>query len=148
IAFRTFAGGIVAGVGSLLILIFNVVFLGAAAALMVNKNLGETFFPFVIGHSSFELTAIVLSAFAGLSLGYRLFVTQGLTRAASIRRAGKTAIPIIGGSAILLVLAAAIEAFWSSRHTLPVLVRYGAGTANWILLFAYFILAGRKQNRG
>ncbi|MDR1211603.1 MAG: stage II sporulation protein M [Spirochaetaceae bacterium] len=148
IAFRTFAGGIVAGAGSLFFLMYNAVFLGAATAHIINKQLRETFFSFVIGHSSFELTAVVLSAFAGLYLGYRLFVTQGLTRAASLRRAGKTAVPIIGGSALLLVAAAAIEAFWSSRHTIPVQVKYGAGAANWILLFAYFIFSGRKRTRG
>ncbi|MDR0389045.1 MAG: stage II sporulation protein M [Spirochaetaceae bacterium] len=148
IAFRTFAGGIIAGVGSLFFLIFNAVFLGAAAGHIVNKNFGESFLSFIIGHSSFELSAIVLSAFAGLYLGYRLFVTQGFTRAASLKRAGKTAVPIIGGSALLLVIAAAIEAFWSSRHNIPVMVKYAAGTANWILLFAYFVFSGRKENRG
>jgi uncharacterized membrane protein SpoIIM required for sporulation len=147
-AFKTFAGGIIAGVGSLFILLFNAVFFGAAAAHIVNKKFNETFFAFVIGHSSFELSALVLSGFAGLYLGYRFFVTRGLTRAASLKRAGKSAVPIIGGSALLLVVAAALEAFWSSRHTIPASLRYGVGTANWILLFAYFIFSGRKQNRG
>jgi uncharacterized membrane protein SpoIIM required for sporulation len=148
VAFRTFGGGIVAGAGSLIILIFNAVFFGAAAAHIVNKKFGESFLSFVIGHSSFELTAVVLSAFAGLYLGYRLFVTQGLTRAASLKRAGKTAVPLIGGSALLLVAAAALEAFWSSRQAVPVPVKYGVGAANWILIFAYFILSGRKDKRG
>jgi uncharacterized membrane protein SpoIIM required for sporulation len=147
-AFRTFAGGIIAGVGSLFFLILNAVFLGAAAAHIVNKQLGEPFFSFVIGHSSFELSAIILSAFAGLYLGYRLFVTQVLTRAASLSRAGHSAVPIIGGSALLLVVAAALEAFWSSRGAIPVLVKYSVGTAHWILLFAYFIFSGRKRNHG
>ena len=145
IAFRTFAGGILAGIGSLIILCFNGAFVGASAGCIINAGFGGTFFPFVICHSSFELTAIVLSAQGGLLLGYRLFVTRGLSRAASIKLAGKTALPIIAGAALMLAVAACIEAFWSSRHELPLLVRYGAGAAAWALVIFYFALAGRDR---
>ena len=145
IAFRTFAGGILAGIGSFIILSINGVFLGAATAHIINIGFGETFFPFVIGHSSFELTAIVLSAQAGLLLGYRFFFTRGLSRAASLKIAGKTALPIIAGAACMLVLAAAIEAFWSARHEFPNQLLYAAGTAGWIMVILYFTFAGRER---
>ncbi|MDR1107714.1 MAG: stage II sporulation protein M [Spirochaetaceae bacterium] len=147
IAFRTFAGGILAGVGSLLLLCFNGIFLGAAAGHIVNRGFGMTFFPFIIAHSAFELTAIILSAQAGLLLGFRLLVTQGLSRRASLRRAGKTALPLIAGSALFLVLAAVIEAFWSSRHGMPPFIRYGAGATAWVLVLSYFTCAGRQKRR-
>jgi uncharacterized membrane protein SpoIIM required for sporulation len=146
ISFEIFAGGIVAGIGSIVILFINALFLGAAAAHVVNAGFRSTFFPFVAGHSGFELTALVLSAFGGLYLGYRLFITKGLTRAASLKRAGKTAAPIIGGSALLLVLAAAVEAFWSPHYELPPAIKYGAGAAGWVLLFLYFAFSGRKHD--
>jgi len=148
IAFRTFAGGILAGVGSLFILSFNALFFGTAAAHIINKGFSQTFFPFIIGHSSFELSAIILSAHAGLILGYSLFVTKGLTRQASLRIAGQTAIPLITGSTILLVIAAVIEAFWSSKHQLPIEARYAAGIAGWIFLYLYFIFMGRRNKNG
>ena len=148
IAFRTFAGGILAGIGSLFVLSFNGLFLGAVAGHIINKGFSHTFFSFIIGHSSFELSAIIISAHAGLILGYSLFVTKGLTRRASLRIAGKTAIPLITGSAILLFIAAVIEAFWSSQHQLPEIVRYGAGATGWISLFLYFIFAGRRKQNG
>jgi uncharacterized membrane protein SpoIIM required for sporulation len=143
ITFKIFAGGVFMGAGSLLLLCFNAVVLGTTAGHIINKGLGSTFFPFVIGHGSFELTAIIFSAQAGLTLGYRLFVTQGLSRGASLRRAGKDALPIISGSALLLVLAATIEAFWSSQHQFPLALRYGVGAAGWVLLLGYFLFAGR-----
>jgi len=145
IAFRTFAGGILAGIGSLIILCFNGIFLGVATGHIINVGFGETFFPFVIGHSSFELTAIVLSAQAGLLLGYRLFITKGLSRAASLKSAGKSALPIIAGAALMLVLAAIIEAFWSSRYDLSAALRYGAGTAGWVFVILYFVFAGTRR---
>jgi uncharacterized membrane protein SpoIIM required for sporulation len=144
ITFRTFAGGILAGIGSLLFLCFNGVFLGAAAGYIINLGYGSTFFPFIIGHSGFELTALILTAQGGLILGYRLFFTKGLSRAASLRAAGKTALPLVAGAALMDVIAASIEAFWSSRHMLPQELRYGVGAALWVLLFLYFALAGRK----
>jgi uncharacterized membrane protein SpoIIM required for sporulation len=144
IAFRTFGGGIAAGIGSLLILAFNGIFLGAAAAHIINRGLQETFFAFVIGHSGFELTAIILSAQAGLHLGYRLFVTRGLSRGESLREAGKTSLPVIAGAALMLVIAALIEAFWSSRHELPGELRYGVGFFFIVLLAVYFLFAGRR----
>jgi uncharacterized membrane protein SpoIIM required for sporulation len=147
LAFRTFAGGVFLGFGSLFILCVNAVFLGAAAAHLANQGFADTFFSFVIGHSGPELTAIILSAYAGFALGYRLFVTKGLSRGASLREAGKTALPIMAGSALMLFLAAAIEAFWSSRHELGFAVRYAAGSALWALLLCYFVFAGREGRR-
>ena len=146
IAFRTFAGGILAGIGSLIILFFNGIFLGAATAHIINVGFGETFFPFVIGHSSLELTAIALAAQAGLLLGWRLFFTGGLSRKASLRIAGESALPIIAGAALMLLVAAGIEAFWSSRHELPLLVRYLAGAAGWVFVALYFVFAGRRHS--
>jgi uncharacterized membrane protein SpoIIM required for sporulation len=146
IAFRTFAGGILAGFGSLLILCSNGIFLGVTAAHIINQGFAGTFFPFVIGHSGFELTAIILSAQAGLFLGYRFLIPRGVSRGTALREAGKTALPLISGSALFLVIAAAIEAFWSSRYQLPSAVRYGVGIAGWVLVYAYLLFAGRASS--
>ncbi|MDR1839111.1 MAG: stage II sporulation protein M, partial [Treponema sp.] len=98
LAFKTFAGGIFAGIGSLLILCFNAVSFGIIFGHLNNVGYAITFFPFVIAHSAFEFTAIVFSAYAGLLLGYRFFVTGGLSRRTSIKKAGQTALPVIAGS--------------------------------------------------
>jgi uncharacterized membrane protein SpoIIM required for sporulation len=148
IAFRTFAGGILGGLGSLFFLAYNALILGAAAGHIINLGFGETFFSFIIGHSSFELTAIIFSAQAGLLLGYRFFAVRGLSRSASLRRAGREALPIVAGAALLLVIAAAVEAFWSSRSAIPPQIRYALGGLGWVLLILYFALAGRRGTSG
>jgi uncharacterized membrane protein SpoIIM required for sporulation len=147
IAFGTFAGGILGGAGSLVMLALNGLFMGAAAAHIINRGFQDTFFSFIIGHSGFELTALILSAQGGLILGYRLFITRGLTRGASLKEAGKTALPIIAGSALMLVIAAVIEAFWSSRHEIPQAVRFTAGAGAILLLSLCFVFAGRRDER-
>jgi uncharacterized membrane protein SpoIIM required for sporulation len=143
IAFRTFAGGILAGIGSLFMLGVNALFLGLSAGHIINRGFAGTFFPFIIAHGAFELTAMILSARGGLILGYSLFITRGLSRGASLRQAGKEALPLISGAALLLVLAAAVEAFWSFRHGFPLPLRCAVGAAAWVLMSAYFALAGR-----
>ena len=148
IAFRTFAGGIFAGMGSLLLLCINAAYLGIASGHIINAGFEKTFFPFIIAHSAFELTAIIFSAYAGLLLGYRFFVTRGLSRGASVKKAGEDALPIIAGSALMLTAAAVIESFWSSRHQLPLRLRIGVGAGLWVLLLLYFLFAGRIRRNG
>jgi len=145
IAFRTFAGGIFAGAGSLLFMCINAGFLGIIAGHLINSGFSSTFFPFIIAHGAFELNAIVFSAYAGMLLGYRFFITNGLSRGASVKKAGQDAIPIIAGSALMLVIAAVIEAFWSSKHMFPVQLRVGSGLALWILILLYFLFAGIRR---
>ncbi|MDR0731921.1 MAG: stage II sporulation protein M [Treponema sp.] len=148
IAFQTFAGGILGGLGSLFFLAYNAMSLGVAAGHIINVGFKETFFSFIIGHSSFELTAIVFSAYAGLLMGYRFFVCGGLGRGASLRRSGREALPIITGAALLLVIAAAVEAFWSSQVLVGAGLRFIVGGLGWVLLGLYFVCAGRDKKGG
>jgi len=148
IAFRSFAGGIIAGIGSLLILCFNAGFLGIIEGHLINAGFAKTLFPFIIAHSAFEITAIIFSAYAGMLLGYSFFITNGLTHGASIKKAGRNALPIIAGSAIMLIFAAAIEAFWSSRHQFPFSLRITIGVCVWVLLLMYFLFAGSRHDNG
>jgi uncharacterized membrane protein SpoIIM required for sporulation len=145
IAFRTFASGILAGFGSLLILCINGIKSGIIEGHLIFSGYAKTLIPFVIAHSALELTAIIFSAYSGMLLGYRFFVTNGLSRGASIKKAGEDAMPIIAGSALMLFIAAAIEAFWSSKHTFPLTLRIGAGIAVWLLVLSYFLFAGRAD---
>jgi hypothetical protein len=45
----------------------------------------------------------------------------------------------------MLIIAAIVEAFWSSRHQFPLPLRMGAGAGLWALLLLYFTFAGRKS---
>jgi len=146
IAFRTFAGGILAGFGSLLLLYYNAFFMGIIEGHLFNAGHARNLLSFTIAHSAFEITAIIFSGYAGLLLGYRFFITGGLSRGASIKKAGQDAFPIIAGSTIMLVIAAAIEAFWSSKFHFPFMLRIGAGAGIWILLLFYFLFAGKEND--
>src|SRR3546814_19122766 len=89
IGFRTFAGGLLAGVGSLLVLVFNGVMLGTVAAHLQGIGHGGPFWRFVVGHAAPELSAIVVAGTAGLRLGLGLVAPGQIGRAACRGRGGK-----------------------------------------------------------
>lgn len=143
IAFRTFAGGILFGVGSIVILLLNGVMIGAVAGHVTAQGFGGTFYPFVVGHSSFELLAIVLAGMGGLKLGLALVAPGRRRRSDALRLAGREAVTLIYGAAFLLLLAAFVEAFWSSARFLPDAVKYAAGALGWAAMAGYFSFVGR-----
>jgi uncharacterized membrane protein SpoIIM required for sporulation len=144
---RTFAGGILFGVGSLFIVILNAVLIGATAAHIQNVGLGETFWPFVIGHGSFELAACVLSGVAGMRMGLALVATGARSRADELRAATRGSIPIVYGVALMTVIAAVLEALWSGQPAIPANVRVGVGAALWALVGVWLALGGRRAVR-
>lgn len=144
IGFRTFASGLLFGIGSVLIVLFNGLYIGAAGAYVLQLGYGPQFLPFVAGHSAFELSAVVICGAAGMSLGYRLLDPGHFTRAQALARNAREQIPLVMGAALLFLLAAFIEAFWSSQQIIPSSVRYAVGLLLWLLVGLYVWRAGRQ----
>ena len=61
-----------AGLGSVFFLIYNGLVIGSVMGPIEPMGYQQNFYPFVIGHGAFELTAIVLAGAAGLRLGLAL----------------------------------------------------------------------------
>lgn len=148
LGFQCFAGGIFAGLGSAFFLVFNGLFLGAVGGYLIERGYAENFLSFVVTHGAFELTAIVLAGAAGLRLG-RAFLAPGrLTRLQALRAASAEAIVVVYGAVLFLLVAAAIEAFWSSARWVAPQVKYGVGAACWLLVAAYLGWQGRPARGG
>lgn len=143
ISFRTFAGGMLLGVGAAFFLIYNGVLIGGIAGHLTQMGFTNTFYPFVIGHGAFELTAIVFSGAAGLKLGLALLAPGPYRRVDALRLAGREAVQIVYGAMLMLVIAAFLEAFWSSSNTLPNTMKYGVGIALWFFVVGYCFFAGK-----
>jgi len=145
ISFQVFASGLLAGVGCLFYLMLNGLFIGALAGYLTALGYGSTFWQFVCGHGSFELTAIVLSGVAGLKLGTAILMPGQKTRRDALTDAAKIAIRMMYGIAAMLLIAAFIEAFWSSARWLPVEVKYAVAAMLWSGIFYYFMFQGRAR---
>ena len=143
IDFRVFASGILYCVGSVFFLVFNGLFIGAAAGHLTGIGYTDTFWGFVAGHSAPELIALCISGTAGLMLGMALIKPGRQTRRLALTRAARKAVPIIIGAGLMTLLAAFIEAYWSSKD-LPLNIKVIVGSVIWVLIIAYLALAGRS----
>jgi len=146
VAFQCFASGLLAGIGSLFFLAFNGVQAGAIAGYLTERGLGTTFYSFVVTHAAFELTAIVLSGAAGLRIGHSILAPGRQTRTQSLVAASRESIVIVYGCAGMLLIAAAIEAFWSSAQWIPLPVKYSMAAICWIAVLAYLAWQGRRAS--
>ncbi len=145
IGFQTFATGLLFGLGSIFFLVFNGVYIGGVTGHLTAIGYSTPFFSFVSGHSGFELTAIVLSGAAGLKMGLALIAPGRYRRGHALRKAVKDIMPLVYGFATLFLLAAFVEAFWSSNSALPPIVKYTVGLSLIALLGVYFVFAGRNR---
>jgi uncharacterized membrane protein SpoIIM required for sporulation len=144
VCLRTFAGGMLCGIGSLAILLYNGVVFGAVAGHVLRLGFGDTFWRFLSGHAAPELLAMLLSGVAGLRLGWALVAAGRYTRGIALRQAARRALPLVYGSVALLVAAAGIEAFWSP-YPLPAAAKYAVGLALAALLAGYLSLSGARR---
>ena len=144
IAFRTFAAGIFAGIGSVFFLLYNGLVIGTVTAHVRNLGFDEAFFSFVVGHAAFELTAIVLAGVAGLRLGLAVVAPGRARRIPAVAAAARRSLPVLYGCAAMLLLAALVEAFWSPSDQ-PAAVKMAAGAVFWIGVAGFFAFAGRRE---
>jgi uncharacterized membrane protein SpoIIM required for sporulation len=138
IAFQCYATGLVFGLGSLFFLVSNGAFGGAVAGYVASLGFGGTFFPFVATHSAFELTAIVLCGAAGLRVGRSVLLPGQLTRTAALELAARETSVIVFGAAVMLLIAAVIEAFWSSAIWVTPTAKFCLAAFCWILVLCFF----------
>lgn len=141
IGLRCFASGIFLGVGSLLTLAFNAIFLGAIFGHMIQSPSSSNFLTFVTAHGPFELTAVVLSGAAGLRLGWAIIDTKGWSRIESLRRTAPRALEIAGVATILFLFAAYIEGQISPSE-LPYSFKALTALVCTALLLGYVVVLG------
>jgi uncharacterized membrane protein SpoIIM required for sporulation len=144
VAFQCFAAGLFAGLGSLFFLAYNGAMGGAVAGYLTERGLSSTFYSFVATHAAFELTAIVLAGAAGLRLGHALVAPGRRTRASALVLAARESTTLIYGVTALLLVAAAVEAFWSSATWVPNGIKYTVAAGCWLAVLIY-LRTGRAR---
>jgi uncharacterized membrane protein SpoIIM required for sporulation len=142
VAFGAFAFGVTAGVGTVVVLLFNGLFFGAVLGMFVNYGLGAWILTFVAGHGVLELTAIFMAGGAGLLVGRAILTPGDLTRHDALAIHGRLAIRLVGAAICLLALAGIIEGFLSASPA-PSVFKLGVSAASAALVALYFA-AGRR----
>ena len=143
----TLAMGMTWGVGTLILLFYNGVILGAVAADYVAAGFGTFLTGWLLPHGSVEIPAILLGGQGGFILAGALIGWGGRTsRSDRLRAVAPDLFAIIAGAAAMLIWAGLVEAFISQYHR-PV-VPYGLkivfGACELVALTAFLGWAGRE----
>ncbi|BDC49914.1 membrane protein [Bryobacterales bacterium F-183] len=139
VAIFTMGLGISYGLGTIVLLFYNGVILGAVAFDYVMD--GQTIFllGWLLPHGVIEIPAILLGGQAGFIIAHALigWGDRRITRAQRIREAAPDIVTIIAGAGVFLIWAGIVEAFFSQYHE-PV-VPYGIKIAFGCVEFAGLI---------
>ncbi len=141
VAFLGFAFGITAGIGTVLLLVFNGLHFGAVLGLFANYGLAGWLLTFVAGHGVLELSAIFIAGGAGLLVARALLAPGDLTRRDALVLAGRQAVRLVGASVLLLGLAGTIEGLLSASDA-PAPFKFATSGATVVLLILY-LASGR-----
>lgn len=144
VTFIAFAGGVLAALGTVYILIMNGVMLGAVAGAFANEGQSLHLWTFVLPHGVIELTAICIAGGAGLWMGSAILLPGRRTRREVLVTRGREAVSLIGGTAIMLLVAGLIEGFISPSD-LPREVKLACATLFALAMVAYFAFAGHGR---
>lgn len=113
VAFITFATGIMGGVGTVYMLVFNGLLLGVIATACWLAGMSLPLWSFVAPHGVLELPAIFIAGGAGLLIAHGLLFPGVLKRRDSLAQAGAQAVRLLLGVIPMLVVAGITEGFLS-----------------------------------
>lgn len=149
VTFLVFGLGVTFGIGSVALMFYNGVPLGALAVQYHQAGQGLFFWAWILPHGIPELTVVVIAGAAGLILARALWLPGRRRRRDALIAESKTAVRLVLGGMPLLVWAGVIEGTISQIH--PPAISYTsklvfAAVAGGVV-YAYLALSGRGAQK-
>ncbi|ESZ87761.1 MAG: membrane protein [Blastomonas sp. CACIA14H2] len=144
VAIMAFALGFAFGVPSILLLVYNMVGLGAMLWLFASRGLTVEFIGWLSIHGTTELLAILLAGGAGLHIGRALAFPGQRSHLVALGQAGRTAAQVMAGVVVMLICAGLLEGF-GRQLIQSTAIRYGIGYGILALWLAYFFAFRPRQ---
>jgi len=145
VALLTVALGMTFGFGTIVMLFYNGVILGAVAFDYVHGGQSVFLLGWLLPHGVIEIPAILLGGQTGFVLAHALIGWGSrLTRAERLRAVSRDVVTLAGGIALMLVWAGIVEAFLSQYHepVIPYGLKIGFGLVEAALLTLFLTRAG------
>jgi uncharacterized membrane protein SpoIIM required for sporulation len=142
VTYAVFAAGITAGVGTVFLLVFNGISIGAAIGLYHSKGIAHQILEFVAPHGVLELSAIAIAGGGGLLLALAILLPAACTRREALVLAGRRALRLITVSTLLLMVAGSIEGLISPRVYWPPEWKWFVSLTTALFL-AFYLTRGR-----
>jgi uncharacterized membrane protein SpoIIM required for sporulation len=139
--------GLTLGIGTVWLLFFNGLMLGAIAAACLRAGMLLPLAEFIVAHGSLELPAIWISGGAGLLMAEAILFPGRYTRKVELGLKGRHSVQIIVGIVPILLVAGAIEAFVSPSE-LPGSAKALLGLSLAVALLGYIVAFGAPAAAG
>ncbi len=146
----TLALGMTWGAGTVIMLFYNGVMLGAVAVDYVRAGQTKFLLGWLLPHGVVEIPAILIAGQAGLVLALALIGWGGRTPLRSrLRKVSPDLVTLILGVGVLLVWAGLVEAFLSQYHEpiIPYSTKIAFGLVELLLLLLFLAKAGSTRAR-
>ncbi len=147
VSIKTLALGMTWGVGTIILLFYNGVALGAICVDYIADGQTKFLVGWLLPHGSFEIPAILIAGQAGLVLGGALIGWGKRTSIGTrLRQISRDLVTLIFGVAILLVWAGFVEAFLSQYHepVIPYWAKITFGAVELCLLTLFLAKSGSQ----
>jgi uncharacterized membrane protein SpoIIM required for sporulation len=137
VSLLAFALGVLAGIPTALLIFYNGMILGAMTSVFQSAGLGAAWWAWIAGHGVTELTAIVFAGGAGFVLGDAVLWPKNRSRSEALNHAAKPALAVVGGTVMMLFVAALLEAFFRQSEVGNT-ARFVVAGVSAVLWLAYF----------
>jgi uncharacterized membrane protein SpoIIM required for sporulation len=138
VSFVAFAGGLLAGVGTTLVLLYNGALIGGVGGLTVAAGQPGPFLSLVAPHGVLELSLIAVSGAAGFSVGWALIDPGRRSRRVALGLGARRGAEIVLGTMPWFVVAGLVEGFVTPT-SLPLAAAVAVGllvaAPYWALVF-------------
>ena len=144
VCFTTYAGGILAGLGTIYLLFMNGLSMGVVSTACGQHHMALSLWSFVAAHGALELPSIFIAGGAGLRLAIGLLFPGMLRRRDSLALAGAESIRLLAGIIPMLTVAGLLEAFLSPSGA-PVALKFSVCAFLFTGLSFWLSEAGRDK---
>lgn len=147
VSFLAFVLGLLASVGTGLMLFYNGVMVGAFQYFFYQKGLLLTSFLTIWIHGTLEISAIVLAGAAGLVMGNSLLFPGTYLRGESFRRGARRGLKMVIGLVPIFITAGFLEAFVTRLTEWPMAAKLVIIGGSACFIIYYFIIYPLKLNQ-
>ncbi len=142
VSFSAFAAGITGAVGTVLLLVYNGMHVGAILAACAQHDVLGTMLAFMSAHGPVELSIIAITGGAGLIIGDALISPTEQPRGVVIRARAQKAVQLVLGCSPFLVGIGIVEGFVSPGPFFPWPLKVAMGVVSGAGFWRYLLRSG------
>ncbi|MFZ4474164.1 MAG: stage II sporulation protein M [Saprospiraceae bacterium] len=139
VALMTAILGVFAGIGTVYIMLYNGIMVGAFQYFFVEKGVFWQSFLSIWIHGTLEIGAIIIAGAAGLVAGSGLLFPGTYRRAQAFQRSLRKALKIMLGIAPIIMLAAVFEGYFTRFTETPAFIRGSFIAISLLFMVWYFV---------